>query len=88
MPVSRPLSTMPIAQVRSLSAASVAANGISIWITTDVSPMTKANAPSARRSGAAALAATATVSMPSSQVNSVRRLVMSAAGTSSSRPTP
>jgi hypothetical protein len=88
MPVSSPLSTVPIAQVRSLSAASVAANGISIWTTTDVSPMTRASAPSVFRLGAAALAATATVSMLSSAVNSVRRLVMSAAGTISSRPTP
>jgi hypothetical protein len=66
----------------------VAANGISIWITTDERPITRASAPSVFRSGAAALAAMAAVSTLSSVVNSVRRLVMSPAGTSSSRPTP
>ena len=88
MPVSSPDSTVPIARARSVSAARVAAYGISIWMTTDVSPMTMASAPSTRRLGAAALAAMATVSMLSRMVNRRRRRVMSAAGTISSSPTP
>ena len=52
MPISRPPISVPITRLRSLSLASVAAYGTSIWTTTDVTQHSATAAASTARLGA------------------------------------
>ena len=85
--MSRPPMRVPITLPRSSSLASVAAYGTSIWTTTEVTPASRAAAPSAARFGAIAQPTRVTAQTASSPVSSGRRRTMSPAGTMNSSPT-
>ncbi len=86
MPISRPPISVPITRLRSLSLASVAAYGTSIWTTTDVTQHSATAASSTARLGASAAPARVTAQNASIPVSSGRRRMMSPAGTMNSSP--
>ncbi len=86
IPVSTPLITVPTTRPRSWSAASVAANGTSSWVTADVTPTTIMAAASTLKTGAIATTARATEHTSSIRQASARRSSRSPSGTSRASP--